>query len=649
MKKIYILILSLSFGISGSAQNSSNTDLITKSDNSIHKIKPSNTPSNSKGVVLWSNEFDNSADWVLDNSCNYAGLNIVGGYDYVAGTPTPVLSSCSGVGTVAIDPNTGAAANWRFETDPNLIPVGVLAPFASASASNGYLFINSDAIGGGDNDGTPIFVTATIGTPIDLSNESSVVLSFSHNYRWWQDTRGVRVSGDNGTTWSMYELTNNSGYQNDQNSGNPEVTSIDISSIAGNQSQVLVQFYYEDNDYWAWYWAVDDVKISRKDQHNVENQASWIYSESTNFAEYGRTPMAQMDNNWVIGAQVTNDGVAGQTNVTLNADFGSFSVTAILADTLEGDSTRTVETTDDLSSYLTSPGVFQGTYTVSSDSDQVGGLNFGDNVLERNFEITTDIYSLDGIGSHPAGLESLASYGSYSWPADASDGLVCATMYPFKNNDTINSVRANITSTTVENAEVILYIIDSLEFAAGNFGNSIYTSDLYTVSATDVANGFIEISVEVGNESLAIQPGNYYAALELYSGGNTFDIGIIDDATVGQPGWSSAIWYPADQAYSNGNAFAIRLNLGNVINTSGISELKDEISIYPNPSNGIVNVTFENNKTREITVRDISGKVILNEKINSNTEIDFNKFGKGIYLLDINSDTHIVTEKVTIQ
>ena len=30
----------------------------------------------------------------------------------------------------------------------------------------------------------------------------------------------------------------------------------------------------------------------------------------------------------------------------------------------------------------------------------------------------------------------------------------------------------------------------------------------------------------------------YYAALELYSGGGTFDIGIIDDNTVPQPGMS---------------------------------------------------------------------------------------------------------------
>jgi hypothetical protein len=219
-------------------------------------------------TILWTNEFDNISDWVLDNSCTYSAYNIVGGYDYVNQTQISSTSVCTGSGTVAVDPNTGASAQWKFETDGNLIPVVDLAPFGSSSVSNGFLFIDSDACGGADGDGTPIFVTATTATPIDLSAENNVVLSFSHNYRWWQDTRGVRVSGDSGRTWYQYEITNNSGYPNDQNSGNPEITDIDISSVAGGQSQVLIQFYYEDNDFWAWFWAVDDVKILRKELNN---------------------------------------------------------------------------------------------------------------------------------------------------------------------------------------------------------------------------------------------------------------------------------------------------------------------------------------------------------------------------------------------
>ena len=301
-----------------------------------------------------------------------------------------------------------------------------------------------------------------------------------------------------------------------------------------------------------------------------------------------------MDQDWVVGVEVSNDGVNGQSNVTLLADFGTFTATASMTDTLYADSSSYVETLTDLS--MLGTGVYQGTYTVTSDSDQVGGPNFVDNVQERNFEITTDVYSLDGIDNHPAGTQTLGGYGSYTWPTDASDGLICATMYPFLNNDTINSVRAYLTSNTVADAEVILYIIDSTGYMNGNFGAAIFTSDLYIVTPNDVANGYIEIPVGFQNgnifESLPVVAGNYYACLELYSGGGTFDIGIVDDATVPQPAWSSAIWYPLDQAYTNSNSFAIRLNLGdNSIDYTGISENLNTIQIYPNPASNFVNIS----------------------------------------------------------
>ena len=128
MKKIYLLLFSISVGFFGSAQQSNQKELVVREEYTEHKIKPSNNLNQPKGLVLWSNEFDNSADWILDNT-----------------------------GTVANDPNTGQPAQWVFETDPNVIPVSALSPFGAATASNGFLFINSDQTGGGDSDGTPIF------------------------------------------------------------------------------------------------------------------------------------------------------------------------------------------------------------------------------------------------------------------------------------------------------------------------------------------------------------------------------------------------------------------------------------------------------------------------------------------------------------
>ena len=647
MKKIYVLSLALSTALAGFSQfTNAKGELVKRKEFKESKVKPSNSNHTPKGLTLWSNEFDNSADWVLDNSCAYTGYNLVGGYDYVAGASTTAFSTCTGNGTVANDPNTSQPAQWVFETNPSVIPVGVLSPFASASAANGFLFINSDATGGGDGDGTPIFVTATIASPIDLTGEPSVVLSFSHNYRWWQDTRGVRVSPDNGSSWYQYEITNNAGYPNDQNSGNPEITSIDISSVAGNASQVLVQFYYEDNDFWAWYWAVDDVKISRKDQNNIVNNSSWIFGENSGGAEYGRTPVTHLPQNWYVGSQVTNDGVNDQTNVALNADFGSFSVNTSIS-VVESDSTRVVETLEPIALTV---GVYNGTFTVSSDSDAVAGPNSADNVFQRNFEVTTDLYTLDGIGNHPSGTETLGSIGSNTW-SDAADGLVCATMYPVLQNDVINNVRTYITSTSSAGAEVILYILDSIDMASWNYGAAYFTSDIYTLTQNDISLGYFDIPVVYQNSDgswshLDVMPGNYYAAVELFSSGNTFDVRIVDDATVPQPAWQSSIYYPNDQVYSNGNAFAIQLMLG--ANTSVSETVLEDVSIYPNPSNGVINIKTSSDLLN-VNVFDISGKIVHSTTLNGNLSIDLSQLEKGSYIIELRNSTGIYKETITIQ
>jgi hypothetical protein len=634
MKKNYLIVVLLTLSSVLSSQSSSNK-LIRKHEFKNKKINSSIIPQ-SRGLELWSSEFDTAGHWSITSS----------GTDPTAWTisSNPTFNSSIQAGTPFTD-------------------------FLSATASNGFLYIDSDGAGGTDGDGLEIITKATLNTPIDLSGEPKVVLTFSHNYRWWQDTRGVRVSGDGGVNWTTYQLTcgandpgncigcgANDNYPNLQDSENPEITKLDISSVAGNQSNVLIEFYYQDNDFWAWYWVVDDVKISRKDNNNIENQAAWIWQETHYGAEYGRTPITQVGQNWVVGAQVSNDGVNTQNNVTLNADFGSF-VSSDSIPLLEPDSSRAVESLESLNLAV---GQYQGTYTVKSDSDDVTGPNFLDNTNDRNFEITTDIFSLDGIGNHPAGTEILGSLGSSSFTG-VEDGLICATMYPFINNDTVNSVRALITSATVANSEVILFITDSLSFTTGLFGNSIFISDVYTVTSQDVANGYIEIPVGIVSsngqlfESLEITPGNYYFGLQLTSGGGTNNIGIIDDETIGQPGFSSAIWYPNDPDgigyYSNGVAFAIRLNLGDNTgpNTTGIIENNNTISIYPNPSNGEFNIAASSNELSDLTVKDITGKIVISKFFSYNTIVNLNNYAKGVYVVEIKNKKGIFTQKIFLQ
>jgi hypothetical protein len=338
-----------------------------------------------------------------------------------------------------------------------------------------------------------------------------------------------------------------------------------------------------------------------------------------------------------------------QNNIIVNGDFTGPTnfTTSATTSTIASDSIKTVES---LNPVTLSIGNYTGTITASSMGDTLGSGNFDDNVYLRNFEVTSDIYSLDGLGNHPTDYESIGSLGSNSWNS-AADGLICATLYPFRQQEVVNSVRAYLQSSSVAQSEVILYILDSLSFTNGLFSNSYFISDLYTVTPQDISNGYIEIPVaySIGNstwENLTLPPGNYYAALELYSGGNTYDIRILDDNTVIQPGWSSAIWFPGDQAYTNGNAFAIRMNLGANVGVVDNDDVK--INFFPNPAKYYINLEIDNNLNSFYEIIDMRGETLLSGTFLNTVQIDFKNLSNGSYFIKVKNSSKSYTKKLSI-
>jgi len=132
----------------------------------------------------------------------------------------------------------------------------------------------------------------------------------------------------------------------------------------------------------------------------------------------------------------------------------------------------------------------------------------------------------------------------------------------------------------------------------------------------------------------------------LYSGGNTYDIRILDDNTVGQPAWSSAIWYPGDQAYSNGNAFAIRMNFGASVDL--VETIDNNLHVFPNPSKEFVNISIENNLPSALLLMDVSGKIILEKTFTNFSNIDLSKINNGIYFLSVTNNSQIITQRLNV-
>lgn len=613
MKKIYLTMFVSALVFGANAQQY--RELTTKHDANV------NAPSNNKpvkpvlntekAVPLWENSFDDANDWVFTNTS----------------APT--------------------SYNWVITTTQGDIPNAApsLQPFMSTSASDGFALINSDGQPGNvDGDGA-IVAELTNATPIDLTGYPNVILKFQHSYRWWQEDRGVRVSGDGGTTWTDFPITSlvggaiANGYPINQNSENPVYQVFNISAVAGGSNNVLVQFYYNDNDIWAWYWTVDDVEILEQPLDDIQILSSWFAGTNNGGIEYGKTPVNHLDDSYLVGSEIYNFGVNDQTNIGLNADFTAFSYNAT-SPSLLSDATLLLETTN---TPALSVGVYNGTYTAVS-AGEIGGAEFGNNVYERNFEVTNDMYAVDGIGINPASNEDLGVIGTASF-LDAEDGLIVTSLYNIKETDLVSGIRVMLDATTVPGGDIYGSILDTALFWAEDM-TPLFSTLPGVVTAGNVTAGYIDLWF--ANE-ITLNPGAYYAAVDLYSNAGASDIVIVDDRTVPQPADASAIFISGDQSYSNGTAVGIRLLTGDQWGVGLNEETLAGISVYPNPSTGIVNISNDMNAANTITVHDLSGRVVLTKTADQATTIDLSTVGTGVYTVTVSNELGSMVERVVIK
>lgn len=85
-------------------------------------------------------------------------------------------------------------------------------------------------------------------------------------------------------------------------------------------------------------------------------------------------------------------------------------------------------------------------------------------------------------------------------------------------------------------------------------------------------------------------------------------------------------------------------------NPTNLDEINvaDDIKVYPNPSAGFINISSEKNTITNITVRDMSGRIIIaNQKDNFNN-IDLNNASNGFYFIDIKTNNGRATKKISI-
>ena len=77
--------------------------------------------------------------------------------------------------------------------------------------------------------------------------------------------------------------------------------------------------------------------------------------------------------------------------------------------------------------------------------------------------------------------------------------------------------------------------------------------------------------------------------------------------------------------------------------TTGINDEFNELGIYPNPTNGILNIDLEGDKN--IEVYSMEGK-LLNSEWTNGLQFDISSFTAGIYLIKVSHQDKVYTSRI---
>ena len=585
MKNYYILLLIVLITSSVQAQKqfkdiSSEKKHVIVSD----PVKPEKIHA-SKGITIWQNDFSDNSEWTYDN------------------TSAPYL-------------------NWEITTAADTIPVAALSPAIFTTVANGFAFINSDSQGQNGVQNANMTYNGTI----NCTGYPNVSLVFEQQYRTYLDTRIVRVSNDGGITWTDFYITDGN-EPTAQNSANPDIASVNISSVAGNQANVKIQLNYQGN--WGWYWAVDDIKVIETDQYDLKLQSiAW----GTDGAFGERLPYYQVPTLQVapinFGGALKNIGVQDISDATftavINAVYsGSTPATFIAASNLD---TVWCGTTFTPAATVATHVVQLAASTSNMEPDMTN------NVLpSMNIEINTNIYARDR-GTILGGI------------SNAGEGYEVGNVFDIFTND-------------------VLYGIDAYIHPTAEVGSEIFTKLYYNNTSTGVFD-FVDESapyvIQAGDlgQKITLPLQNFQALLanESYLAmvGSFGDGGISNDlvcATSGSSAPQTAFYYDyTDQTwYYTSSSPMVRMNFDPSL---GIEASANAVpfTIYPNPSNDQFTVKLSNGNNATIEILDLKGNSIKKTLANSmQTNVSTASISNGVYLLKITTNGNTFTKKIVVQ
>jgi hypothetical protein len=549
----------------------------------------------------------------------------------------------------------GCSPVWDNAAQPQV-------PFNATTATNGFVTVDSDAGGELTNDHISRLTT----TPINCAGKPTVFVRFQSllgTYTYNADDKALLKVSTDQTNWVSFQIFFGVTTSN-RWSENPEVSIIDISSVAGNQSTVYLRWEWTGN--YEYVWNLDDIEVFDQNptpRHDL-GLGDFFYPASS----YAQPASELRTDTFGFYGRVSNFGLTAQTNVELKAWITDATGVILFADsakinTLPVGYVDSLIILDDL--YV--PELGQGTYNihyqVSADSTDARPIN---NVQVRQFVATAGQFAKEDSPEQyfrPASAATLAKYAvcNYYRTSKSSPEQYRALSAEFAY--TIDPAELDISN--IQAALYLLKVKDNIADDLDNLDNSTFLASFdwvglgeYASDATTVDDGSIRtvglLDFASGEEGIALEEGARYMLAIEYANDNVLVYHAYNDDN--NYFFNSTLLYDGSDFLSFGpdaNA-VLRLNLGLVSTTDNNPLPEQAMQLFPNPATDNINidVKLEKSGPLAITIADASGKVIVMDNYDNVQQQLFNyklpKLAAGTYLARIATNEGTLTKPFTV-
>lgn len=598
MKKIYLLGISALLVGSSFAQNAKKkmTPGAAPLKATASTSKLVNTTPNHTQAVHWTDDFSNPANWTITEGAGSSGSAL-----WVIGT-TPASGTYS----------------------------GSYGEILSTSAANGYALFDSDSDCSGDQ-----IAELTTTNSIDLTGFNNIRLVFEEHYLRWYDSTLVYVSNDGGTAWTPFPLAINN--NTDIEGGpttigpNPTTVTVDISSVAGNQSNVKIRFtfYSTQAEFGAaggcgYMWYIDDARIEDIPSIDASITDMTLVDDACG-----------LSNAETVAIDIMNGGMAPITgfNVSYIVNGGTPVVETYTATIAAGaTATYTFTTTVDMSAPMA--------YTIDANVTLTGdGDASNDNMTgaTEHYPLVNAPYTTSFEGTPVSDLENWTIYnvdGTFNgWSLDNT--------YPNSGTNELIVVEFDAAQTTPVAGLSDQWAISSCL----NLSTGVTYRVKYFTRTFPSFEGGIEVAIG-STKSVAGMTTTIKPHVASPSAGYAAD---STDFTVA----SSGVYYMGFRA-QNTNASANTAVLLDDISITvappiGIKEnaANNTIAIFPNPSNGVFTVKAVENSSVEV-YSVIGENVYAANLVKGNNSVDLSNMAAGTYIVKVKSGNETTTKRVVI-